>query len=203
MKYIYDIVLNFHEDYYEFYEWKRKDKIKNIDKIPAYRVLDKDILILKNNKVRIDNKFLSQIKNDNNKNHKLICLVSNTKISLGLQFDKDGNLIKKSSLIYEEEDEVNDFCKDIEITKIKYLEIKKQLQTNNLRLEKEKKDIISKYIEKTTDIKTLKYLYYDFYKEECNDILKIKKNLKQEINKDWTQQQNNLYSTVKLLSKKH
>lgn len=203
MKYIYDIVLNFHEDYYEFYEWKRKDKIKNIDKIPAYRVLDKDILILKNNKVRIDNKFLSQIKNDNNKNNKLICLVSNTKISLGLQFDKDGNLIKKSSLIYEEEDEVNDFCKDIEITKIKYLEIKKQLQTNNLRLEKEKKDIISKYIEKTTDIKTLKYLYYDFYKEECNDILKIKKNLKQEINKDWTQQQNNLYSTVKLLSKKH
>ena len=125
MKYIYDIVLNFHEDYYEFYEWKRKDKIKNIDKIPAYRVLDKDILILKNNKVRIDNKFLSQIKNDNNKNNKLICLVSNTKISLGLQFDKDGNLIKKSSLIYEEEDEVNDFCKDIEITKIKYLEIKK------------------------------------------------------------------------------
>ena len=203
MKYIYDIVLNFHEDYYEFYEWKRKDKIKNIDKIPAYRVLDKDILILKNNKVRIDNKFLSQIKNDNNKNNKLICLVSNTKISLGLQFDKDGNLIKKSSLIYEEEDEVNDFCKDIEITKIKYLEIKKQLQTNNLKLEKEKKDIISKYIEKTTDIKTLKYLYYDFYKEECNDILKIKKNLKQEINKDWTQQQNNLYSTVKLLSKKH
>ena len=203
MKYIYDIVLNFHEDYYEFYEWKRKDKIKNIDKIPAYRVLDKDILILKNNKVRIDNKFLSQIKNDNNKNNKLICLVSNTKISLGLQFDKDGKLIKKSSLIYEEEDEVNDFCKDIEITKIKYLEIKKQLQTNNLRLEKEKKDIISKYIEKTTDIKTLKYLYYDFYKEECNDILKIKKNLKQEINKDWTQQQNNLYSTVKLLSKKH
>ena len=70
-------------------------------------------------------------------------------------------------------------------------------------MEKEKKDIISKYIEKTTDIKTLKYLYYDFYKEECNDILKIKKNLKQEINKDWTQQQNNLYSTVKLLSKKH
>ena len=202
MKYIYDIVLNFHENYYEFYEWKRKDKVKNIAKIPVYRVSDKDILILKNNKVRIDNIFLNQIKNDNKKYKNLICLVSNTKISLGLQFDTLGNLIKKSSLIYEEEDEVNDFCKNIELTNIKYLENKKQPQTNNLRFEKEKKEMISRYIEKTTDIKALKYLYYDYYKEECNDIYKIKKNLIQEINKNWTQQQNNLYSTVKIFNKK-
>ena len=29
MNYIYDIVLNFHESYYEFYEWKSTDKIIN------------------------------------------------------------------------------------------------------------------------------------------------------------------------------
>ena len=27
MDYIYDIVLNFNDDYYEFYEWKQEDKI--------------------------------------------------------------------------------------------------------------------------------------------------------------------------------
>ena len=30
MDYIYDIVLNFNDDYYEFYEWKQEDKIINI-----------------------------------------------------------------------------------------------------------------------------------------------------------------------------
>ena len=33
MDYIYDIVLNFHENYYEFYEWKSSDKIINVKKI--------------------------------------------------------------------------------------------------------------------------------------------------------------------------
>ena len=47
MNYIYDIVLNFQENYYQFFEWSRKDKIKNISKIPVYRVTDEDLLKLK------------------------------------------------------------------------------------------------------------------------------------------------------------
>ena len=38
MDYIYDIVLNFNDDYYEFYEWKQEDKIINIKKIPIYKI---------------------------------------------------------------------------------------------------------------------------------------------------------------------
>ena len=34
MEYIYDIVLNFNDCYYEFYEWKSTDKIINIKRIP-------------------------------------------------------------------------------------------------------------------------------------------------------------------------
>ena len=30
MEYIYDIVLNFNDCYYEFYEWNNKDKIINV-----------------------------------------------------------------------------------------------------------------------------------------------------------------------------
>ena len=33
MNYIYDIVLNFNKDYYEFYEWKKSDKVINVKKI--------------------------------------------------------------------------------------------------------------------------------------------------------------------------
>ncbi len=32
MEYVYDIVLNFRDKYYDFYEWNKKDKIINIKK---------------------------------------------------------------------------------------------------------------------------------------------------------------------------
>ena len=203
MKYIYDIVLNFQENYYEFYEWKRKDKLKNISKIPLYRVESEDLLILKNNKVKIDKQLLNQIKNDNKNHKKIICLVSNTKISIGLLFDETGLLLKRSSLIYEEEDEVNNYAKELDITPINYIENKKKSNLNELRLEKEKKEITTSYIDNTTDINILKYLYYEYFNKECNNILTIKKILKKEINKSWTKQQNKLYQTIKLLNKKN
>ena len=202
MKYIYDIVLNFQENYYEFYEWKRKDKLKNISKIPLYRVESEDLLILKNNKVKIDKQLLNQIKNDNKNYKKIICLVSNTKISIGLLFDETGLLLKRSSLIYEEEDEVNNYAKELDITPINYIENKKKSNLNELRLEKEKKEITTSYIDNATDINILKYLYYEYFNKECNNILTIKKILKKEINKSWTKQQNKLYQTIKLLNKK-
>ncbi len=203
MNYIYDIVLNFHEHYYEFFEWDRTDKINNINKIPVYRVSDKDMLILKNNKVKIDDIFLNKIKEDNKKHKKNMCLVSNTILSIGLLFDNEGNLLKRSSLIFEEEDEVNDFSKNIKITKINYLENTEITSKGKLRLEIEKKDILSNYVSTITDLSTLKYLYYEYFKEECNDEIEIKESLKKEIEKDWTKKQNNLYNIVKLLNKKN
>ena len=203
MKYIYDIVLNFQDNYYEFYEWKRKDKLKNIKKIPLYRVSSEDILILKNNILRIDKQLLNRIKEDNKKQKKIMCLVSNTKISMGLLFDETGQLLKRSCLIYEEEDEVNNSAKDLDIININYIENKKTKISNELRLEKENKEYLNSYITNNKDIKTLKYLYYEYFNKEINDILAIKKSLKKEINKTWTKQQNNLYNTVKLLNKKN
>ena len=34
MNFIYDIVLNFNKDYYDFFEWNKKDSVINIKKIP-------------------------------------------------------------------------------------------------------------------------------------------------------------------------
>ena len=42
MDYIYDIVLNFQSNYYEFYEWKTTDKIINVKKILVYLVSNQD-----------------------------------------------------------------------------------------------------------------------------------------------------------------
>ncbi len=201
MNYIYDIVLNFQDNYYNFFEWNRSDKLKNIIKIPLYRVSDKDIIILKNNKVKVDKELIKKIKLDNKNYKKIICLVSNKKITIGLLFNEEGYLIKKSSLIFEEEEEANEISARLPITNIKYLENIKLNNQNKLRIEKEKKEKLIKYIEENNNLTTLKYLYYEYYKKETKNINKIKNSLLKELSKEWNNKQNNLYKLINILSK--
>ena len=111
MEYIYDIVLNFNDCYYEFYEWNSKDKIINVKKIPVYRINDIDYLSFKYNKVSIVNKF--------NQNYN-IYLVTNTLEVMAIMLDKSGNIIKRSSLLLEEADEVLEISEKLEVTNITY-----------------------------------------------------------------------------------
>lgn len=203
MNYIYDIVLNFHEKYYEFFEWEKKDKIKNYFKIPIYRVSDKTLKILKDNQVKINSSFLNQLKEDNKKSKKIICIVSNTKLSMGLLFNEYGTLLKRSSMIYEEEEEANEICNNLKITPIPLLENKITKEKKRLRLESERKEELIKYIETLSNLSTLKYLYYEYYQTECNNNETIKKSLKKELEKEWTQKQNLLYETIKILKNKN
>lgn len=200
MNYIYDIVLNFQDNYYNFFEWQKDDKIRNISKISLYRVSDKDILILKNNKVKVSQNFIESIKSTNKKNKKNICVVSNGKIALGLLFSDDGTLQKRSSLIFEEEEEVIDSIKNLQLTPIEYVENITIKHQNKLRIEKEKKDLLIEYIKKTTDLLTLKYLYYEYYEKESDNPHQIKECLLKEISKEWNIKQNNLYNVVNLLT---
>ena len=55
-------------------------------------------------------------KSKNVKHKKIICLVSNIKTSIGLLFDESGNLLKRSSLLFEEETEVLEFQYPFSIT---------------------------------------------------------------------------------------
>ena len=60
MDYIYDIVLNFQNQYYDFFEWKNTDKVINIKKISVYLVNDEDYLNLKYNDVILDRENLTK-----------------------------------------------------------------------------------------------------------------------------------------------
>ena len=203
MNYIYDIVLNFQNNYYQFFEWNRNDKIKNISKIAVYRIKDEDLINLTYNKVIVDSNFLETLKEDNKKHKKIMCLVSNTKQTIGLLFSTDGTLLKRSSLLFEEENEVNNFAKDLSLTKITYLKNEAVALNNILRIEREKKDNLIKYITETNDILTLKYLYYEYFKEECSDDTKIKTILLNILDEEWNLNKNNLYKTLNILTKKN
>lgn len=201
MTYIYDIVLNFHKNYYNFYEWNKTDKIKNIYKIPLYRISDIDIINIINNKIKLNNSTLEKFKDIYKFNKKIIILVSNTKITIGLLIDEKGNILKKSSLIFEEETEANNIAETLMITKLDYKKIKELKHPSILRIELEKKNLFIKYIIELQDETTLKYLYYEYFNKECNNKEIIKNSLLQELDKDWNIKKTNLYKIINLLIK--
>lgn len=188
MDYIYDIVLNFNDEYYEFYEWKKEDKIINIKKIPIYKISTKKYLDIKNNQVTIDMSSLPNI-------NKMLLLTNGIEI-IGLLLNKQGKVIKKSSLIFEESD---DILEDKEL--IKNIDIKYNIdkyKKNNLigRIVREKEKYINNYlnkIDKLNDEYLLKYLYYDIYNVEENDLDKIYNNLSSLAKKDI----NKIYECIK------
>lgn len=202
MNYIYDIVLNFQDKYYQFFEWNRFDKIKNITRLAVYHIEDEDLNNFIYNQITIDNNFLETIKQENKKYKQLMCLVSNTNQTIGLLFSKEGKLKKRSSLLFEEENEVNNFAKELPITKIKYLENIPQKPNNNLRIEIEKKEALSNFIIQTKDILPLKYLYYEYFQKESDNYNEIKSTLLNILEEEWTPNKNKLYSLINLLEKK-
>lgn len=202
MNYIYDIVLNFQDKYYQFFEWNRSDKIKNITRLAVYHVEDEDLNNFIYNQITIDNNFLETLKQDNKKYKQLMCLVSNTNQTIGLLFSKEGKLLKRSSLLFEEENEVNNFAKILPITKITYLENKPQQPNYNLRIEIEKREKLLNFIKQTTDIIPLKYLYYEYFQKESDNYNEIKSTLLNILEEEWTPNKNKLYSLINLLEKK-
>ena len=201
MTYIYDIALNFQDNYYQFFEWNKHDKIKNLSKLPIYHVTDEDILNFKNKKLKVYISTIQKFKEENTKRGKIILLVSNSIITIGLLFDLEGNVLKKSSLIYEEEDEANDIAMHLPLTKITYQENIPLNHENKLRIEIEKKEILLNYINHLKDPLLIKYLYYEYFRKECPSLKKMKSTILEAISENWTKKQNDLYHLVKLISK--
>ncbi len=199
MIYLHDIVLNFQNNYYQFFEWNQKDNIINVKKIPLYRVSDKNLLYLKENEITVKEEIINRIKNDNKRGRRIICIISNGKTAIAILFNNKGELIKKSSLIFEEEEEALSLVKNLKETKIFYKKNIKHKQNNLLRIEKEKKEEIISYIKNNRNNLTLKYLYYECYEKEINGINILKNTLLNELSKDWNEKQKKIYDTINLL----
>ena len=172
MDYIYDIVLNFQNEYYDFYEWKPTDKIINIKRIPIYRITTKDYLNIKNNDTTIE---ISSIPKTNR-----TFLLTNGIEVMGIRMDNDGKVAKKSSLLFDENDEILEDKNHIKEINIKYKIDKKKKINYISRLKQEKIKYLDSYFNKLDRIKDeyfLKYLYFDIYNEDEKDIDKVYKSL--------------------------
>ena len=170
MTFIYDIILNFTDNnYYDIYEWKKDDYLLNIKKAPIFRVDKKFIYDLINKDIKVDNKFLSIIKDKNiiskKDKYSYICLFSDCEKSIGVAFNNKGYIIFRSSLLIDEEIESLNIVKNIDIINIKYSILRcsnnNYLREDNLKIKYIISNIKSSYKKKEYD--KLKYLYFDIF----------------------------------------
>ena len=206
MNFIYDIVLNFNKDYYDFFQWNKKDSIVNIKKIPLFIVNNDIFNSMKYDSVSVKKSFIDSIKDKtytyNRQKIGNTCLLSNGKQVIGVLFNDKGYLVKRSSLLLDEEEEVLDEIYNDEIYDIEIINIKKnKIKTNVNRIQKEKKDFLIKYINRESNFINLKYLYYDYFEIDEDDVSIIKCKLIEEIKNNWNKKFDRFYETVKIFNK--
>jgi len=185
MEYCYDILINLNENSaYNFYEWEDYDPIELIKKIPIFRVDSKILKDFYLYNIKVSNDFLNTLidktilkNNKINKTLKYACLLCDTKNTLVVEFDEEGNLINRSTLLLEDDANIIEFIYNYKETKINY-EKKDLINYKNILRQEE---IIKKVIK--TEINTLlanknflklKYLFNEWFGYEESDFRKIK-----------------------------
>ncbi|MGN1311420.1 MAG: hypothetical protein ACI4U4_00225 [Bacilli bacterium] len=205
MNFIYDIVLNFNKDFYNFFEWNKNDNIINVKKIPIFLIDNDTFTSMKYDNVIVSKDFIDLIRDKTYTYTRsklgISCLISNNKEVIAVLFNDNGNLIKRSSLMLDEEEEVLDEIENDSLYKINIIKRRKVNIENVNRNIKEKKNFLIKYINKETNDINLKYLYYDYFERDENNIKTIKSDLIKEIKNNWNKRFDNFYNTVKIFSK--
>ena len=176
MIYIYDILVNFNNKLYDFYDWKENDYLEHIRKIPIIKVKEKVLLDIINNKIKIKKELLNLIYNKTEvfsdigiEKISYSLLVGTSTSVIALIFDKEGKLREYSSLLIDEEVEILEIIKTLKCYNFEYEIIEKITKVNLLREEESKIQNIIKELKNIKDNnkeELLKYLYYEwFYKE--------------------------------------
>ncbi len=207
MNYVYDVLLNFNKEMYEFYDWNLDDYISHIRKILVFRVDNKTMRDLVNNSIVVDSDFLIKISNRTEmftkQNVKIInyaALFTNGSFVIGIKFDKNGEIIGRSKLLIDEELDILDSALDMNQYNLKYNLI---ADNKNVSFKTRREIFIEKYIlKKLNEVENnkemLKYLYYECFNEKNNDFRKMLLKLNKSLTNNWDNFYNKVYNFFKL-----
>ena len=212
MNYVYDVLLNFNKEFYDFYDWNTSDTISHIRKIMIFKISDKILYDLINSNIEVDHDFLVKISNRTEvftkQNVKIInyaCLFTNGSKVIGIKFDKNGYQLEKSALLVDEEVDILDSVDDFEDYQLNY----KKIKNNNLDYFKTRKDKdIEKFIQKNlkninnNDSEKIKYLYYECFNKRENNLDKMLSDINKELKNNWDLFYMKIYNFFKLISVK-
>ena len=210
MTYIYDILLNFNEDFYEFFEWEKGDNIYHFKKIPIFKVDTKFMEDLITKKITIDSKFLDLIMNKSEvydgkriKYFNYSCLFTDSYKVVGVNI-LDNNIKISDLLIDEAEDaiDISKRCKMIDIAyniisnkNINYFDTRREIKIKNNLIS----EIKSIYKERNFD--KLKYLYFEYFNKNVDDVDLIYDDLIKSLDRI-NDKHLKLYDLLKLCSKR-
>lgn len=183
MNYIYDILLNYNNHDYDFFEWNNSDTILHMRKIPLIKVNTLILDDIKNYDVIFDKKFLEIISNKaetfNNKSIRIIeyaCLLSDGINVIAIMI-KNNRCLKSKLLLDEEEDVVaiTEKLKEQNIEYKKYKKLKNNIYKTRRQIEQEQKLKRSlKNIFNSNNNETIKYVYYECFNQKEDNISIIK-----------------------------
>ena len=209
MNYYYDIILNWKEDRaYDFYEWNDYDYLELIKKIPLIKIKHKIFLDFVTNNIKVEESFLEMIKDktliSDKKNFKKIeyaVLFTDTKNVIAIEFNKEGLSIARSNLLVDDELNVLELIYGLKEANINYEVVSTISNDNTLRQVNEAKKLIllemnNLYQNKEKD--KLKYLYYEYKKENIDDIDYIFETIINDLNTKFDKEILKLYYVIKL-----
>lgn len=207
MNYVYDILLNFHEKFYDFYDWNVRDLIDHMRKIPIFKISKNVLDDFLNYDIQIENTFLDKIQDKTElffgrkiKNISYAFLLTDGKKVVGFKL-KDSKLLI-SDLLLDEEEVALEMVPLLNETKILYSKKnvfhKQNLNTRKeMDLEKKLKQALI-YLKNEPNIERLKYIYYECFNQKEEKKEKIIKDLEKKLNEDFTNFSKKLYDLLKL-----
>lgn len=209
MNYIYDVLLNFIDSdrLIEFYEWNGSDCFDHVKRIPIYRISSKQMQEICENKIKVTKDFLEEIKNQtvlfkNKKNIKYGIIICDLNKALALEFSDNGNVISKSSLLLDEEEDILEESSILEENNLDYKIIEPYIINYFLtREELFKRNYLLKeleYISKIKDCAKLTFLYEEIFGKENISFEEKLTRLIEDIKNNFNNKHNELYEVVRL-----
>lgn len=178
MTYIYDIVLNFTDvnRYFDVYEWEKDDHLVNIKKALILRVNNKVLNDFIKYKIKVNRTFLEFIKDKSmcykKDKIKYLVILSNGEKSVGFSFDELGNIVYKSSLLFDEEEIINKMALKIDKSDIIYTNYDNEYDFSLPRHFLEKNKYVNKELKSLYNLKKyeeLRYIYYEIFNDIESD----------------------------------
>lgn len=204
MHYYYDLLVNLDEVAWEFYEWEKKDVILPIKKIPFLRINEKEFKEISAYEGKIEKNWLkpyigkTQIKKDKSKN---LLLLSTTKNSLVIETNSTGQIISRSKLLIEDENNCNELASSLKETTIPFSSQQKIPLRSDFRQAIKEKNLIKielKTLKETNNISKCSYLYYEWFNILEDDLSTMLENCLKELKKPYTLKIHKIASLIRL-----
>jgi hypothetical protein len=179
MNYCYDIIINLDETLYYFYEWEENDLIEHVKKVPVIKINSNKLKEIASNKIILEDEIINNIINETSIYNTLTtcnCLVlSDTYNSLVLEFNNKGEEINISSLLIEDELNINEQVYSFNNYNLKYKIKEKRKRINNTKNDEYIKKIILteiEYLYKNKQEDKLIFLYKEWF-NKTNSLRKM------------------------------